>query len=190
MQTPPVLEAFVNVCLAALDSDSPRDTILRETHELFADPHALAAQIPPFTENEVPTSEHGWRLGGEHVLHNDDNLTVIVLDTLPGIAQPPHDHDMSAIIGVFEGCEEQRFWLRDASGAVPASGRALNAGEVMSLGTRAIHAISAPANHPARAIHVYLGDIFNVERSVFDPETLAEHPMTPERYDEFCRSAS
>ena len=146
MQTPPVLEAFVNVCLAALDSDSPRDTILRETHELFADPHALAAQIPPFTENEVPTSEHGWRLGGEHVLHNDDNLTVIVLDTLPGIAQPPHDHDMSAII--------------------------------------------APANHPARAIHVYLGDIFNVERSVFDPETLAEHPMTPERYDEFCRSAS
>ena len=97
MQTPPVLEAFVKACLAALDSDSPRDTILRETHELFADPQALAAQIPPFTENEVPTSEYGWRLGGEHVLHNDDNLTVIVLDTLPGIAQPPHDHDMSAI---------------------------------------------------------------------------------------------
>ena len=46
----------MKACLAALDSDSPRDTILRETHELFADPQALAAQIPPFTENEVPYS--------------------------------------------------------------------------------------------------------------------------------------
>ena len=189
MQTPPVLEAFVNKCISALDSDSSRDTIVREMHELFANPITLAAQIPPFTEDEVTTSEHGWRVGGEQILHRDDNLTVMVLDTLPGVIQPPHDHNMNAFIGVFEGCEEQRFWLRDTEGAVPAAGRVLTAGEVMPLGMRAIHAISAPANHPARAIHVYLGDIYDTERSVFDPETLAEHAMTPERYDEFCRPA-
>ena len=48
----------------------------------------------------------------------------------------------------------------------------------MVLGEQAIHAISAPDHAPARAIHVYLGDINNVERSILDPDTLDEHPMT------------
>ena len=41
------------------------------------------------------------------------------------------------------------------------------------LGERAIHAISSPEHSPARAIHVYLGDIYDIDRSVFDPDTLS-----------------
>mgnify|MGYP003318871616 CR=1 FL=1 len=56
-------------------------------------------------------------------------------------------------------------------------------------GARAIHAISAPEHQDARAIHVYLGNISDVDRSVFDPETLEEHPFESDRYDAFCRPA-
>jgi len=111
----------------------------------------------------------------------------MMLDTLPGVLQPPHDHEMHAIIGVFEGAEEQRFFARSSSGVTAASGRMLEAGDVMVLGERAIHAISSPTGQAARAIHVYFGDIFDVERSLYDPETLDPLPYTADRYDELCR---
>ena len=188
MQTPAVIEELINTCKTALGAESPANAIHTAMRDLFADPAALAAQIPHFCDEEIETSACGFRPGGEHVAHHDEHLTILVLDTLPGSIQPPHDHNMNAFIGVFEGAEEQRFWTRTDDGIAPAAGRVLGAGDVMALGTRGIHAISAPVGQPARAIHIYLGDIFGAERSVFDPETLVEYPMTDDRYDEFCQT--
>lgn len=187
METPQVLADFADSCQAAVAADAEPATIFQLMQDLFADPSALASEIPTFTDDEVETSAHGWRLGGEHVVLRQEDLTVMVLDTLPGVLQPPHDHRMNAFIGVFEGCEVQRFWSRSGDGLVPTTGRLLEAGEVMPLGLRAVHAISSPEGRAARAIHVYLGDIYDVERSVFDPDSLAEHPMTDAHYDKFCR---
>lgn len=189
MENTPVLDQLVARCKQAVAGDRAREEISAVMNALFEDPATLAATIPRFGDDEVATSERGFRLGGEHVCHQSPELTVMVLDTLAGVMQPPHDHNMVAMIGVFEGCEEQRFWARADDGVTPAAGRILEAGEVVVLGERAIHAISAPEHAPARAIHVYLGDIYDVERSVFDPDTLEEHPMTSDRYDEFCRPA-
>jgi predicted metal-dependent enzyme (double-stranded beta helix superfamily) len=188
METPPILEQLASDCQAALAHEDPRAEVHRLMQALFSDPDALASQIEPFAADDVETSPRGFRLGGEHIVHQSADLTVMVLDTLPGVEQPPHDHAMTAFIGVFEGCEEQRFWTRSDEGVVPTTGRLLEAGEIVALGTRAIHAISAPDHSPARAVHVYLGDIYDIDRSVFDPDTLEEHPMTSERYDEFCRA--
>ncbi len=190
MEPPVVLDAFVSACRAAVDggTDVPQ-TIAGLLRDLVADPAALATAVPVFSADDVTTSPRGFRLGGEAVLHRAPDLTVMVLDTLPGVVQPAHDHAMNAFIGVFEGCEQQRFWTRTADGVEATTGRLLEAGEVVALGERAIHAISAPAGEAARAVHVYLGDIYDVERSVFEPDTMAEHPMTSDRYDEFCRPA-
>lgn len=190
METPPILDAFVDDCQAVVDRGvDVAQAIAALVRELVHDSVALAAEVPAFDEDAVTTSSRGFRLGGEAVLHQAEDLTVMVLDTLPGVVQPPHDHAMNAFIGVFAGCEQQRFWTRTAEGVEATTGRLLEAGEVVALGERVIHAISAPDGEPARAVHVYLGDIYGVERSVFDPETMAEHPMTSDRYDEFCRPA-
>jgi len=186
MQSCAVLVQFADQCVAALDSASARETIYRLLSDLIADPPALAEQIPRFADDEVPVIPLGVRLGGESVVHRDERLTVMVLDTLPGVVQPPHEHRMDVCIGVFEGTEEQRFWTRTPDGIRSTTGRMLEAGEVMALGSQAIHAISAPADRPARAVHVYLGDIYSVDRSVFHPETLAEHPMTEDLYNSYC----
>jgi len=189
MQTPAELHRFAEHCRDAVDGDRSREQIRAAMDDLFADPVALAATIPPFEPEEVETSAHGFRLGGEHIVYRSTDLTIMVLDTLPGVLQPPHEHRMVAMIGVFEGCEEQRFWTRTDTGIEAATGRLLEAGEIVTLGERAIHAISAPDHAPARAVHVYLGDITDVERSLFHPETLEEHRLTDDRYDEFCRRA-
>lgn len=183
MDTPRELDAFVEACipLAATKSHPAVNQLLQA---LVADPD-FAASVAPF--EEVETSERGWTLGGEHVCYQTDELTVMVLDTLPGVLQPPHDHAMHAIIGVFEGCEDQRFFARTDAGVTAAAGRSLEAGDVVVLGEQSIHAISSPTGRAARAVHVYFGDIYAVERSLFHPDTLQPHPYTAERYDEFCR---
>ena len=188
METPAILERFAADCQAALDHEDTRGEVHRLIQELVVESDALAAQIPAFTADEVEASPRGFRLGGEHIVHQSPDLTVMVLDTLPGVEQPPHDHAMPAFIGVFEGCEEQRFWARSSDGIVPTTGRMLEAGDVVAFGTQGIHAISAPDHAPARAVHVYLGDIYDVDRSVFHPDTFEELKMTSERYDEFCRA--
>lgn len=184
MQTPAALDVFVDAC-TPLAKDKDHDAVAALLGELINEP-GFAASVPAF--DDVETSTRGWTLGGEHVCHQTDDLTVMVLDTLPGVLQPPHDHEMHAIIGVFEGREDQRFYARAADGVRETAGRALSAGEVMVLGERAIHAISSPEGQAARAIHVYFGDIYAVDRSLYDPDTLEPVPYSGEDYDRFCRS--
>ena len=184
MQQPASLDAFVEACQPlALTRD--HEAVASLMGELIADDETFAASVPAF--GELAPSERGWVLGGEHLCYQSDELTVMVLDTLPGVSQPPHDHSMNAIIGVFEGCEEQRFWGRTPNGVTSTTGRMLEAGDVMVLGERAIHAISSPEGRAARALHVYFGNIYDVERSLFHPETLEEFPYDSDRYDDFCR---
>lgn len=185
MEIPASLQSFIEAC-KPLASGGDHHGVAELMEALFTDNPDLAGQVPAFSI--VEPSPLGWTLGGEHLCYQSDELTVMVLDTLPGILQPPHDHEMHAIIGVFEGCEEQRFFARADDGVVQTAGRTLNAGDVMVLGERAIHAISSPAGQPARAVHVYFGDIYDVDRSIFDPETLEPFPFSAERYDEFCRA--
>ncbi len=186
MEIPTELKNFVQACVP-LAASHEHGGVKRLLTELIAEP-SFASSIPPF--GEVETSPRGWTLGGEFVCHKADDLTVMILDTLPGVEQPPHDHEMHAIIGVFEGCEDQRFFARSSEGVTPAAGRSMEAGDVVVLGEQSIHAISSPAGRAARAIHVYFGDIYDVERSLFHPDTLEQHPFTGELYDEFCRPAS
>lgn len=147
---------------------------------LVADAAEFAGEIGPLLDT-IPTS------GIDEVLHEDDNITIMVIATPNGIEQPPHDHRIPAIIGVFEGSEEQRFFVRAGNSLRPMRGRVLHAGEVLTLGKKAIHAISAPGSTPCRAVHVYLGSLSTIERSLFDPETFAEEPMSVDRYTELCR---
>jgi len=184
MQAPPALDAFIDACIP-LAVDRDHDAVSRLLAELIAT-DGFAASVPRF--GEIAPSAQGWTLGGEHVCHQTDELTVMVLDTLPGVIQPPHNHEMHAIIGVFEGREDQRFFATTTSGVTPTTQQALVAGDTIVLGERAVHAISSPVGQAARAIHVYFGNIYEVERSLFHPETLEAHPYSGDLYDQFCRA--
>lgn len=181
---PSELIDFTDACVAAVAGDDPRATLRRLMEDLVAEPETLAAQLEPL--GPVDRTPSGLELGAEATLYEDEKLTVSLLDTYPGVLQPPHDHRMTAIIGVFEGEEDQRLFVRGEGGIRPTAGRTLGSGEVMTLGSQAIHAISAPSG-TARAVHVYLGSINTVKRSLFHPETLAETPMESSVYHDYCR---
>ena len=117
---------------------------------------------------------------GVKVLHSSPELTVITLAWSPMQVTLPHNHRMSAIIGLYGGREDNTFWKRTGKDArypiEPAGGEALGTGDVTMLGPDIVHSVVNPLQKISAAIHVYDGPFLTVERSMWDAETLREQP--------------
>src|SRR5215469_6344030 len=62
--------------------------------------------------------------GSSQLLHSEPGLTVLHTVVNPGYASPPHDHRTWAVIGVYEGQEDNTFYrLVDSSRRIEESGR-------------------------------------------------------------------
>ncbi len=117
---------------------------------------------------------------GVEVLHHASDLTVFNVVWAPNQITLPHDHRMSAVIGMYGGREDNMFWRRVPNAAKfqiqAAGGQALGPGDVTILGRDIIHSVINPLAKLSGAIHVYDGDFFAAQRSMWDAETLVEEP--------------
>ena len=117
---------------------------------------------------------------GVQVLHRSPDLTVLNLLWAPRQIALPHDHRMPALIGMYTGREDNIFWRRVANPAKfqieAAGGEALGTGDVTILGHDIVHSVVNPLGKISAAIHVYLGNFLEIERSMWDAETLVEEP--------------
>jgi predicted metal-dependent enzyme (double-stranded beta helix superfamily) len=119
------------------------------------------------------------QVGSSQLLNSEPGLTVLHAVVNPGYVSPPHDHRTWAVIGVYDGQEDNTFYrLIDGSRRIEQAGsRSLRHGEVLTLGTEAIHRIANPLNNKLIALHVYGKNIFEIERSAWDPATSDERPF-------------
>ena len=84
---------------------------------------------------------------------------------------------MWAVIGTYDGQENNTFYRRSGKGLEVAGGKDLKTGDVVVLGEDAIHAIANPLDRVSCAIHIYGGDLLNFSgRSTWNPFTFEEHP--------------
>lgn len=117
---------------------------------------------------------------GVKVLHRAPDLTVLTLAWAPMQITLPHDHRMSAVIGMYGGREDNTFWRRTKDGSrfaiQPAGGEALGTGDVTLLGADIVHSVVNPLGRISAAIHVYDGPFLTAERSMWAAETLQEQP--------------
>src|SRR5262245_30419556 len=115
-------------------------------------------------------------------LYHAPDLTILNVVWAPEMTIVPHDHGMWAIIGVYDGREDNIFWRRikdGEGGTVEAAGaRALGRGDCWTLGPDIIHSVTNPISRFTGAIHIYGGDFFNATRSQWDSETLRERPYS------------
>jgi len=119
------------------------------------------------------------QVGSPQLLHSEPGLTVLHAVVNPGFASPPHDHRTWAVIGVYEGQEDNTFYrLIDGSRRIEQTGhRNLRQGEVLTLDIEAIHKIANPGSNKLMALHVYGKNIFEIERSAWDLATGNERPF-------------
>jgi predicted metal-dependent enzyme (double-stranded beta helix superfamily) len=159
---------FIDDCLAAVRADASHRLVHDVVIRAFADPPAILAAL-------------GEPTGGQLTpLYRSDELTILNVVWKPGMTLNPHNHRIWAIIGIYQGREDNIFWRRlpdRADGRIEAAGaQSLLAGDVTPLGKDIIHSVTNPIERLTGAIHVYGGDFFAVPRSEWDAETLTERP--------------
>jgi predicted metal-dependent enzyme (double-stranded beta helix superfamily) len=148
-------DAFVAECRAAADeSDAP--AAVREVVEAAVlDGSSIDAAL-------------GTSLGEPDNLFSSDSLTVQRIRWPRGIRTWPHDHRMWAVIGVYAGYEQNRFYERSPERLLERAARTVTERDVLVLDADAIHSVETP--HLSVGLHVYGGDILNAERSAWGPD--------------------
>lgn len=183
MSEPRTLNEFIDRCRAAVTEPDALSSIRALMQRFLAARPDLAAEHPVPTDCTAPS-------GVSVQLFEDDTLSVQMVHTPPAMEQPPHDHQMSVVIGGIRGVEMHRLYKRTSDGPAsiaPSGGKDLASGDILTMGAAGVHAIDARGPEWATALHVYLGRLSTVERSLFHPDTFAEEPLDLARYDEYCR---
>ncbi len=124
---------------------------------------------------------------GERVLYQDNDLTVLNVRIPPGFRSPPHNHTLWAVVGIYEGQEDNTFY-RLVDGQVRSIERhEVRAPGVLTLDGNTIHAIANPLAQLTCGLHVYGGHLDDAPRSLWDPETQHAEPFTRERAMQISR---
>ena len=142
--------------------------------EAVRDPQAVSQYLHAFDGDDV-------------ILYEDETVSIQHCRFDPGLHVPPHDHRITAVIGVYEGGEVNHFYVRDENQLVRKTTKKVMPGDVISMGPEAIHSVEPGGDECGYAIHVYLGPLSDVERSLYDWESGAEYRYTREKYDELLR---
>ncbi len=140
----------------------------------FQDTQAISRAMPEF-END------------DEVLFEDDSVSIWFVRFMPGLHVPPHDHQTTATIGVYEGAEDNHFYLREGGQLVHKSTRRVEPGDVIALKPDGIHSVEAANGKQSCGIHVYLARLTTIERSLFDWETGEAAPFSDDNYDRMKR---
>ena len=96
---------------------------------------------------------------GDRILHQNSQLTVLNVAIPAGFRSSPHDHSIWAVIGIYEG-QEDNVLFRNLGDRLTVSERhEVRAPGVLVLDGTTIHAISNPLAQPTRGLHVYGGHL-------------------------------
>lgn len=165
-----LIDSIKTVSLAK-HSDKPADAIITSLLQDFV--RALKTNTsarPNFTADD-------------EVLFEDDNISIWFCRFQPGATVPPHNHNMTAIIGVYEGTEQNEiFEHTDADQLILRQTTNVTAGEVLQIAPDAFHSVSCVSATPSEAIHVYLGPLTQVDRHLYDVENGTVLAYTDENY--------
>ena len=139
--------------------------------QAIADPEKLVAALPNYPENDT-------------VLYEDDGLSIWHVRFIPGVIVPPHEHRIPAFIGLYKGQERNDFYQLTTDGKLKNSEhQVLEPGDMLAMGVDGIHSVTCTSDEPCCGLHVYLGKLTTIERSLFHPQTHERMPFTEENYE-------
>lgn len=171
------LDEFVQQLRAAARAGQPAKKVRALMAGAFRDPAAIGAAMPAFANDD-------------EVLFEDDSVSIWFVRFEPGLHVPPHDHQTTATIGVYDGAEDNHFYLREGSRLLRKSTRRVGPGEVIAIGPDGIHSVEAADGAPSCGIHVYLAALTRIERSLFDWDSGEARPFTDDNYDAMLRAGA
>ena len=124
------------------------------------------------------------------VFYRSPNLTLLKVCFPCGRRTPPHDHGTWAAILVLSGDEKNTLYRRENGRLRKATEVTLTRGSVLGMRAETPHVAECLGDQPVIGLHVYGGDIFELPRHMWNPQTLEEHPLEWTVYEQFARTAS
>jgi predicted metal-dependent enzyme (double-stranded beta helix superfamily) len=124
------------------------------------------------------------------VFYRSPNLTMLKVCFPAGRRTPPHDHGAWAMILLLSGREKNTLYRREPGGLRKAGEATLEPGSILPMLAETVHVAESIGQEPAIGLHVYGGDILELPRRMWDPQTLQEHPLDWALYENFARIAS
>ncbi len=124
------------------------------------------------------------------VFYRSPNLTMLKVCFPSGRRTPPHDHGTWAMILLLSGEEKNTLYRRDNGKLRKASEVSLKPGTVLPMLAETAHVAESIGDRPAIGLHVYGGDILELPRHMWHPQTLEEHALDWTLYESFARMAS
>ncbi len=168
------LQRFIDDCRAAAGDVRRVADLMRAA---VAQPEAVTAALQVAAAGKP----------GERVLCQDKDLTVLNVRIPAGFCSPPHNHTIWAVVGIYEGQEDNTFY-RLVDGEVRMIERhEVRAPGVLTLDGSTIHAIANPLAQLSCGLHVYGGHLDDAPRSLWDPDTHQPAPFTRERAMQISR---
>jgi predicted metal-dependent enzyme (double-stranded beta helix superfamily) len=164
------LDKFIEQLRAAARGNEAKAAVRALMHDAFQQPEAIRTAMPEYE-------------GDDEILFEDDTVSIWFVRFPPGVHVPPHDHQTTATIGVYEGAEDNHFYLREPGRLVHKSSRRVCPGDVIALKPDGIHSVEAAEGKPCCGIHVYLAALTTIERSLFDWDSGAACRYTDENYE-------
>ena len=164
-----LLEEFVDRARDAAASPDPARAVRAVLEEALTDRDAYAAIIAAQEEDE------------DH-LFEDETVSIWTCRFPPSELTAPHEHKLPVQIAVVGGVEKNILYQRRYGELFEAAEKDVHAGDMLSLGPEAVHAVTAGTGEPSLALHVYLGPLMQIERSLFNWRTGQAIPFTMENF--------
>jgi predicted metal-dependent enzyme (double-stranded beta helix superfamily) len=124
------------------------------------------------------------------VFYRSPDLTLLKVCFPAGRRTPPHDHGTWATILLLSGEEKNTFYRVDDGRLRKASEVTIKPGSILGMRAETAHVVECVGNAPTIGLHVYGGDIFELPRRMWHPQTLEEHRLDWTIYESFARIAS
>jgi len=162
------VDDFVQAC-----QGQPPSAVKELLAEALRDPVSITAALAAVGSGK----NVGDGAMGDLMIYRSADLTILKAAVPAKFKSPPHNHLMWAVIGVYDGQENNYFYRRSGESLETAGGKQLRPPDVLVLGEDAVHAIENPLDRTSYAIHVYGGDLPAAPRRMWNPVTLREEPF-------------
>jgi len=118
----------------------------------------------------------------EVLLHASPNLTIYHITLSPGLQYPPHNHLMDALIGIYKGSETNFIYPVDGNEIDTPERQDIAAPAVVHMTPDTVHAVANTGSARSGALHVYLGNLTEIHRHMWSPDSNQAEPFDNERY--------
>jgi predicted metal-dependent enzyme (double-stranded beta helix superfamily) len=172
---------LVQRCARACESDDPMRAVRAVLDDIRADVEAIEQALSYVS---------GVGGNARQVFYRSPSLTMLKVCFPGGRRTPPHDHGTWAQILLLSGEEKNTLYRYDTGKLRKASEVTLTRGSILPMLADTAHVAECIGDRPAIGLHVYGGDILELPRKMWNPQTLEAHPLDWGVYETFARMAS